>query len=146
MITCKDDNTTKVPYKINLLNIQVEMNSKSNNKIMLDEDFGIIMKYPGIDEFVSFSMMGKELPDSEVVDYVASKVDQIFQGDEVWDAADLKKEEIIDWLEKLTQKQFVMIGDFFENIPVLRHKFKVKNPNTGEESEYVLEGLQSFFV
>jgi hypothetical protein len=122
------------------------MNEKSSNKIMLGEDLGIILKYPGINEFVKFALMGKELPDAEVIEYVASKVDQIFQGEEVWDVADLKKQEIVDWLDNLTQKQFVKIGEFFENLPVLRHKFKIKNPTTGVEDEYVLEGLQNFFA
>ena len=145
IITCKDDNTTKVTHRINLLDVEVDMNEKSNNKIMLEEDFGIILKYPGIDEFVKFAMMGKQLPDEEVIEYVATKVDQIFQGEEVWDSVDLKKQEIIDWLDGLTQKQFVKIGEFFEHLPVLRHKFKIKNPTTDVESEYVLEGLQNFF-
>ena len=145
IITCKDDDTTKVTYRFNLLDVEVEMGEKSNKKIMLGEDLGIVLKYPGMDEFVKFAMMGNSLPDSEVVEYVASKVDQIFQGEEVWDSEDLSQKEIIEWLEKLTQKQFVLIGEFFENLPVLRHKFKVTNPNTGVESEYVLEGLQNFF-
>jgi hypothetical protein len=145
VITCKDDNKTQVNHRINLLNVEVKMNSKSSNKIMLDEDFGLILKYPGMDEFVRFAMMGKQLPDEEVIEYVATKVDQIFQGEEVWDAADLKKQEIVDWLDNLTQKQFVKIGEFFENLPVLKHEFKLKNPTTGVESEYVLEGLQNFF-
>jgi hypothetical protein len=145
-ITCKDDNETKVSHRINLLKVEVDMNEKSSNKIMLGEDLGIILKYPGINEFVKFALMGKELPDAEVIEYVASKVDQIFQGEEVWDVADLKKQEIVDWLDNLTQKQFVKIGEFFENLPVLRHKFKIKNPTTGVEDEYVLEGLQNFFA
>lgn len=146
VITCKDDNQTTVNYRVDLLDVEVEKTKKSNNKIMLGEDLGIIMKYPGIDEFVKFAMMGNTLPDSEVVEYVASKVDQIFQGEEVWDSVDLTQKEIVDWLEKLTQKQFVQIGEFFENLPVLRHKFKIKNPKTGVESEYTLEGLQNFFA
>ena len=145
-ITCKDDNETKVSHRVNLLKVQVDTNGKSSNKIMLGEDLGIILKYPGIDEFVKFSLMGNQLPDAEVIEYVASKVDQIFQGEEVWDVTDLKKQEIVDWLDNLTQKQFVKIGEFFENLPVLRYKFKIKNPNTGVEDEYVLEGLQNFFA
>jgi hypothetical protein len=146
VITCKDDNKTKVDHRIDLLKVQVEKSKKSESKIMLSDDMGIVLRYPGIDEFVKFAMMGKILPDSEVVEYVASKVSQIFQGEDVWDSEDLTQDEIVEWLDKLTQKQFVKIGEFFENLPVLRHKFKIKNPTTGVESEYALEGLQSFFV
>jgi hypothetical protein len=144
IITCRDDETTKVNYTFNLLNVEVQM-TETKNKIMLGDDSGLIMKYPGLDEFVKFSMMGKGLPDSEVLDYVASKVDQIFQGEEVFESADLKKSEIVDYLGSLTQKQFANIGEFFDNLPVLKHTFTITNPNTGVDSEYTLEGLSNFF-
>lgn len=144
IITCKDDNETKVNYTFNLLDVEVQM-KETKNKIMLGDDSGLLMKYPGLDEFVKFSMMGKSLPDSEVVDYVASKIDQIFHGEEVFESADLKKSEIVDYINCLTQKQFAKIGEFFEDLPVLKHTFTIKNPNTGVENEYALEGLANFF-
>lgn len=145
VITCKDDNETKVNYKLNLLDVKVEMNEKSSNKIMISEDMGLVLNYPGVNDFVRYSLMGKDLPESEVVEYVADKVTQIFDGEEVYDSADCSKKEIVEWLEKLTQKQFLKISDFFQNLPVLRHKFKVVNPKTGVESEYTMEGLTNFF-
>ena len=39
----------------------------------------------------------------------------------------------------------MMIQDFFEKMPKLTHTVKVTNPNTGVESDVVLEGLASFF-
>ena len=38
-----------------------------------------------------------------------------------------------------------MIQEFFETMPKLAHTVKVTNPNTGIETEIVLEGLASFF-
>ena len=37
-----------------------------------------------------------------------------------------------------------MIQEFFETMPKLAHTVKVTNPNTGIETEVVLEGLASF--
>ena len=45
----------------------------------------------------------------------------------------------------MDSKQFQMIQTFFETMPKLTHTVKVKNPNTGVESDVVLEGLASFF-
>jgi hypothetical protein len=42
--------------------------------------------------------------------------------------------------------QFKEIEKFFETMPKLSHNIKVKNPNTGVESDVVLEGLASFFA
>ena len=45
----------------------------------------------------------------------------------------------------MNTKQFKMIEGFFNTMPKLSHKVKVKNPNTKVEREVVLEGLASFF-
>ena len=42
-------------------------------------------------------------------------------------------------------KQFKEIEKFFETMPKLSHSVKLKNPNTGVESDVLLEGLASFF-
>ena len=47
--------------------------------------------------------------------------------------------------EQLNSKQFKAIENFFTTMPKLSHKIKVKNPNTGVESEVLLEGLAAFF-
>ena len=146
-ITCRDDGKTKVNHRINLLEVEVDgRNGKGDNKIILDEDtnFGIIMKYPGLYEFVKFVGLRLDFDDEEVSEYIASNIEQIFTDEKVEECSDYKPKEIVDWVEKLTQKQFNKIADFYENQPRLRYKFKITNPNTGVEDEYVLEGLLNF--
>ena len=53
--------------------------------------------------------------------------------------------ELRDFLEQLSSKQFKEIETFFETMPKLRHELTIKNPNTGVESDVVLEGLAAFF-
>ena len=43
------------------------------------------------------------------------------------------------------QGNFTNLTAFFESMPRLRHKTKVKNPKTGVESEITFSGLQDFF-
>ena len=50
-----------------------------------------------------------------------------------------------DFLEQMNSSQFKQIESFFETMPKLSHKIKVRNPKTKKESEVVLEGLASFF-
>lgn len=145
-VTCLDDNKTQVSVTINLDEVNVEKPEGHTNKIMVQDDIGILMKYPGMEQFINITLLNKDLDTTdELLDVVADCVDQIFQGEEVWDSADTKKEDIIRFLDGMTQQQFEKIQNFFETMPVLRHRFKVVNPNTGVESSYTLEGLQSFF-
>ena len=49
------------------------------------------------------------------------------------------------FVENLTNSQFEELQKFFETAPTLSHTFSVTNPNTGEKSEFTIEGLASFF-
>lgn len=145
-VTCKDDGETQVTALINLLDVKVHIPEEHTNKIMLEDNLGMIMKYPGFDQFLKITLLNKSLDDTEeLFDLIADCVDQIFQGDDVWDASDTKKSEIVEFIEKMTQKQFEKLQEFFTKLPSLYHDFTVTNPNTGVESTYRLEGLQSFF-
>jgi hypothetical protein len=146
MVTCQDDNTTQVEAKININEVKVFKPEGHTNKIMLDDHTGIVMNYPGMDRFIDSEFLNKDIKTDEVFDFIADSVDQIFNEEEVWDSSTTSKKEMKEFVETLTAKQFEVIQNFYETMPRLLHKFKVANPNTGEESEYTIEGLQNFFV
>ena len=52
--------------------------------------------------------------------------------------------ELDDFLNSFNTDQLTKVMDFFNTMPKLRHPVKVKNKNTGIESEVVIEGLESF--
>ena len=146
-VTCQDDNTTEVDVTIAIDEIEVQKPEGHTNKIMINDDVGIVMKYPGVDQFINITLLNKDLSSTEeVFELVAKCVDQVFEGEEVWDASEMKLSEVVDFLEGMTQQQFEKIQNFFETMPVLRHQLEVKNPNTGKVSVFTLEGLQSFFA
>ena len=145
-ITCLDDNETRVDYTLDISDIKVTIPEGHNRKIELTDKVGMIMKYPGLDEFVDLTLMGTELNDPEkVFETIARCIDQIYEGEEVYDDSTTTFKEKMQFVESLTQKQFESVRKFFTTMPVLRHEFKVTNPKTGVESSYTLEGLQSFF-
>lgn len=145
-VTCIDDGVTQVTVDINIDDVQVQKPEGHTNKIILQDDVGMIMRYPGIDQFIQITLLNKDLTTTdELFVLIAKCVDQIFQGEEVWDAADMKLDQIITFLDGMTQQQFEKVQQFFETMPVLKHELEVTNPNTGVTSTYTLEGLQSFF-
>ena len=145
-VTCQDDGETVVNVNINIDDVKVFKPEGHSNKIMMSDDVGIVMKYPGVDQFINITLLNKDLSStSDVFELVAKCVDQVFQGEEVWEASEMKLSEVVEFLEGMTQAQFEKIQNFFETMPLLKHEITVKNPNTGIESTYTLEGLQSFF-
>ena len=144
-VTCKDDNETRVKYNLNLAEVQVKFPEGHSNKIELSDKMGIIMKYPSMNEFVKNSIIGSEMNAGDILDVVSNCIDQIYDGEDVYDSSTTTKKEFVEFLENLTNNQFEKLQKFFETAPSLSHTFSVTNPNTGKESEFVIEGLANFF-
>jgi len=144
-ITCTDDNKTEVGYTLNLQDVEVNFPKGHTNKIMLTDTTGVIMKYPSFSRFVESNFTEKEINQESVLDIIAESIDQIFQGDEVFDESTTTKKEFLQFVESLTTEQLTKIQEFFETAPRLQHTFKIKNPNTGVESDYTISGLNNFF-
>ena len=144
-VTCQDDEKTQVKYQLNLTDVQVNFPEGHSNKIMLTDDLGVIMKYPSFNRFVESQFSQKDVNEDTVVEIIAESIDQIFQGEEVYDESTTTPKEFVQFVESLTTQQLEKLQGFFETSPRLEHKFKIKNPNTDVESDYTLSGLQSFF-
>ena len=146
MITCPDDNLTQVPTVINLDDIKVEINKNHSRDITLSDDLTLRMKYPSMTEFIKSNFnSGEEIDVNDTFDLICSCIEQVYNEEESWNASDCTKKELRDFLEQLSSKQFKEIETFFETMPKLRHELTIKNPNTGVESDVVLEGLAAFF-
>jgi hypothetical protein len=145
-LICKDDGETEVVYDLNLDDVEVQFPEGHNKKIELDETSGMVMKYPGYDQFVKTQLLQKEPSIDEVFDIVIDSVDQIYKDDEVWDSSTTSRKEIVEYVDGLTKKQFEKIQEFFATMPKLSHTIEITNPNTGVKSEYEIEGLVNFFA
>ena len=145
-VTCLDDNKTEVEAQININDVQVFKPEGHDKKVMLSESSGIIMKYPSMKQFIDREFLQKDMNTEEVYDFIADSIDQIFDDEEVYDSSTTTKKEFRTFVDGLTTKQFESIQQFYLTCPKLSHTFKVVNPNTGKESEYTIEGLQSFFA
>jgi len=144
-ITCRDDNETQVDHIISIDKIKIQKQPDHSNNIMLTDTSGIVMKYPGIKQFIQTQIMLKSLNAEEVFDIIVDSVHEIFDNENVYDAKDAGRKAIEDYLGDLTSKQFEKIQQFFATMPKLTHTFVVTNPNTKITSEYVIEGLVNFF-
>ena len=145
-LVCPDDNETTVKAEINLDDIQVEKTEGHTNKIKIDNEIMMEMKYPSLDEFIknNFDMSGGSDMDQSF-ELIASCIDKIYTADEVWTAADCTKKEIREFLEQMNSSQFKEIENFYTTMPKLSHTLEITNPKTKVTSEVVLEGLASFF-
>ena len=144
-LRCPDDNETFVKTDIDLTKVDVQITEGHTNKIELTDEMGMIMTYPTLD---SFSDSTTVINASNMLDVIASCVAQIYdkKGEDVYDAKDSTKQELVDFLESLNSKQFLEIQKFFDTMPKLTHTVNIENPETKVKSDITLTGLNDFFV
>lgn len=145
-VTCTDDGSTTATAAINIDEVEVHKEEGHDRKIMLTDTTGIMMKYPSMDRFIESQFLNKGIDADHIFNFIAEHIEQIFDEEEVYDSSTTSKKEFREFVESLTTKQFESIQNFYETMPRLSHTFTVTNPNTGNECEYTLEGLQSFFA
>ena len=145
-IICPDDGETTVAVDIDLDLIQVEKSDDHSNKIKLDANLMMEMKYPSLDQFIknNFDFKEENQMDQSFA-LIATCIDKIYSEEEVWATADCTKKEVNEFLESMNSSQIKEIEKFFETMPKLQHTVQVTNPKTKVKSDVVLEGLASFF-
>ncbi len=141
-ITAPDDDETKITVQVPLEQVGVVIPDGHESKIQLNEEVGVVMKYPSLDVFVSQNMADEPNLD-DIFTLAASCIEQVYDSDEVYDS--FSQKEALEFLEDLNSEQFQMIQKFFETMPKLSYTMEVYNPNTKVKSDVVLEGLASFF-
>jgi hypothetical protein len=146
LVTCPDDGTTQVPVSINLDEIKVSVSPEHTRDIQLDDALTLRMKYPSLQEFIKSNFNSGEVSVEDTFDLISSCIEQVYSEEESWNASDFSKKELQDFVDQLSSKQFKKIEAFFDTMPKLSHTITLKNPNTGVESDVVLEGLSSFFA
>ena len=144
VITCPDDNETKVNKQIYIDEIEVKTDKDHNPDIKLDDTYTMRLKYPSLDQFIDENFNFDEAKDNSF-DIISSCIDIVYSDEEAWEAKDCTKKELLEFVERLNSSQFKEVEKFFDTMPKISHDIEVENPNTKVKSTVKLEGLASFF-
>lgn len=131
-------------FDIDLNTIEVTYPQESNNKIKLDNNLTLVLKYPPsiFNEELSGSKGGTEL----IFNTICNCLDSIYSStEEKWDFSNYTLEQRSKWVETLTTPVFEQIELFVRNQPVVEHTITYKN-NLGHDRKVVLRGLDDFFT
>lgn len=129
-------------FEIDLDEIEIEI-KPVNNKIKVNDEIGILMKYPAAsitDELGEY--------DNEVdllLFFVRKCIDQIYDSENVYPANESTEEEMNQFIDSLDVQTFERIREFFDSIPTLSHTLKYTNSNDNERV-IELNNLKDFFM
>ena len=142
MVTCPDDNTTKVQVDVDLTKIECHKEVGHDTNIRLTDEIGLVMDYPRVSSVTELDLDNEMESTFEVI---KSCVRQVYDSNNVYEKIDMDKNDLNEFIESMSHDQFERVQEFFNTMPKVRHMIKVKNPKTGVDGEVVLEGMQSFF-
>ena len=126
----------------NVLEIKPTLTEGHTTKFQLNDKVGIIMKYP------TFEIMQKSLGKSEsdiIMDLIYSSIDQVYDENTVYHMKDNTRDEIIEFIDGMQQKDLENIRKFFDTMPKMKKEIDYKCMKCGYQENITLEGVQRFF-
>lgn len=141
----KDPDTEEtIQLDLKIEEVKINRDPEHTNKVRVNDEFVLFLKYPTIDEFIKIIKMDPEDP---LVNYMImiSCLDQLASEEEVFKFSEYTEKEIDAFMENMPGDVIKQIQRFFETMPKVRHEMKYTNKE-GKEKTFVLEGLRSFFI
>lgn len=129
---------------VDLNTVEVKRNKKHTNKIELDKNLGLIMRYPSFSSYSDLERI-ETLSDS-MFDLIVNCIESIYDNDTVYDAKDSTKEELQTFLNQFNKKQLQKVKEFFDTMPSLYHRVEWKCSKCGFEQHYDMEKVEDFFA
>jgi len=132
-----------VDIEVNVLEINPEFGEGHTSKIELTDKLGIVFKYPTFEMIES--MAGKE--ENEVIfDLITKCIDYIYDADQLYYSKDTTEDEVIDFIDGLTQEHLEKIKEFFDSMPKVKKTVTFDCKKCGHHEDIEIEGVQNFFV
>jgi hypothetical protein len=133
----------KIDHAMDLTKVKVKKDKNINNKILISEDVGVIMRYPRFDEIVEIH---DDNNNEHIISLVCNCIDSVYTKDKVYERDSFTNEELENFVNTFTKKQFDKLEEFFKYIPKIVHEINEVCPACNRINQVVLEGLQNFFV
>ena len=127
---------------INLIEIKPTVYPDHTNKIQLTDNVGICMKYP------TFEMLNEMAGKSEgdvIMETIYNSIDYIYDKESMYNAKDVSRKEIEDFIDNIQQKDLEKLRVFFDTMPKIKKELEYKCKKCDYQEKIVLEGIQDFF-
>jgi hypothetical protein len=125
---------------VNIDEIKITPFSRDDTKIMMNDEIGVVVHYPTINDIIDLELTNAD----SIMNLVVNCVDYAFDKNQIYN--EFTRQEMIDFLESFNSDQFVNLIKFFDKIPKIHYDLNWTCPTCGESETIELEGLTSFFT
>jgi len=138
------DTEETIELTMDLSTVSLEIDEAHTNKVKINEEFSLFLKYPTIDEYIKIRDRDPEDP---LLNYfiLTACLDKVASDDEVNEFKNYSAKEVDDFMEGISSDIVQGIQSFFETMPKLRHTLKYTNKD-GVDKTFAVEGMNSFFI
>jgi hypothetical protein len=138
---CSEEGCPTVPVEIDLTTVDIIKDDTFTNKIMIDDNVGVVMRYPTIE--ILNKIKGSENIEA-MYEVVAYSIENVFDQETVYN--DFTEKEIMDFITSLDTKKFAKILEFFQKLTKLQKTVTYNCPKCKMEKSITLEGFMDFFI
>ncbi len=128
-------------FDINLLNIKPKIEIEHSNKIEINENLGLLMKYPSLEIFKDIDLENNDA----VLQTIFSCIDAIYDAETIYYTKDVDKKELEEFIDSLPAAIVDKMKNFFDTMPKIKESIQFKCNKCQYEEEIFVEGLDSFF-
>lgn len=129
--------------EIDLDKVEVKKDPSHSNKIELNPQLGIIMKYPPLDIADKITEVDSEI--DLFFQLIRVCIDQIYDEENVYNINEYKQEEVEEFITSLDVNAFKKIQKFFDTTPKLYYEVEYQRAD-GSKRNLVLQNLNDFFT
>lgn len=131
---------------LNSLSVENKENAKEV-KVMLTPTIGITLQQTPYRILESIDLMDIENVDERklFLENVIECIVNVFDENQVYTKRDFTNKELMDFIDNLTQTQFLELGKHLENPPKLSYEIKKTCEKCGHENVKKLTGIGDFF-
>lgn len=131
------------PAKIDIANCRV-INSINNMNIEIGRGITFRMKWPTYTALKSIVESSRDI-DKEL-HIIAASIDSIVDKEKVYTTKDITKDELVAYIENLTQEQYVKLTDFIGNFPSFVVTSNATCDKCGYDHKLEYRNFESFFA
>lgn len=126
----------KISLTLNLEEIE-PVGNMSDFKIKISDEILVNMRYPTIDFLIKNSS-------EDLYETTLNCIESIETIDQRIENSDISKTEFLEFIDLMTNEQFMKVLNFLKNIPKLEKEIKYKTRD-GVERNIKLKGIKDFF-
>lgn len=119
------------------------LETKQNNPIQLSDGTRVELKYPGLQHY---SFLFEDDSTEAIFKVIVDCIIKIYNEEEVFENSPDVKNDVLEFLDNLTAKEFEKFEEFFTNMPILYKNFEFSCEGCGAENKLVVDSITNFFV